>query len=708
MKDGRASVTLFMKRTTKRDVVHRFTSTQPVQAALASPRKPKLLLLAAVYFLVFLPNVRLPSVAADESHDLGSQMSYEFYARHGYQFGVDVIQNVGPYGYLQFPAVYSGLLTTRKVIFLVAFAAIFSAMVLLASRYFATPLALALWLLPVVTMQFAIGPLIDSLPLGTGVFSVLDSIFYLFLLLAGHHLLTRERDGFSVFFDMLLLVLLALISLTKGTNLMLVAAIMAVTLLQDLKHKMPRRAPCEAGCFAAAVVLFWLLARQRLANFPRFLLGFLSFSKGYSETMELSFPGEGYLWACARGVPCFLGRRRHSSPPLSRISAPNRLDGSGGCRSFRRLETQLHPRRSRHFLLDLCPACQSLVLSRARARRCDRRGSVRRCKPPGPGVAEGASPGRRSGAAPAPDGRGYFHRGGRPVVQGTAFRDPLRQAAADSPDSSPSLPGVLSFRERFNWLDRAFQENQARAALPSVKQAVGTATIDHYGNLPGLILLNHLTYRPRPMPWTFLATNDELMRRNAEFYGDDATAPEYILACVGTPDDRFAPQDDSLAMLQLLRRYRPILSERGLCFCGEFPLRLGNRSSDSSLQEYAWGDRILIPSAPGQLPWCEVEISPSLAGQCCSFFYRPAPVRLVLESGVTIPAEYKFLACAGKTGFLIAPLILDNRQLLSAYGIKTNSPESMPAPPDAILFRVEPAFCACFHDEIKVAFFVVQ
>ncbi len=699
-----------MKRTTQRDVVHRFTSTQPVQAAPALLRKPKLLLLVAVFFLVFLPNVRLPSVAADESHDLGSQMSYEFYARHGYQFGVDVIQNVGPYGYLQFPAVYSGLLTTRKVIFLVAFAAIFSAMVLLASRYFATPPALAVWLLPVVTMQFAIGPLIDSLPLGTGVFSVLDSIFYLFLLLAGHHLLTRERYGFSVFFDMLLLVFLALISLTKGTNLMLVAAIMAVTLLQDIKHKMPRRALAEAGCFAAAVVVFWLLARQRLANFPRFLLGFLSFSKGYSETMELSFPGEGYLVGLALVVflvflaaaAIRLRRFREFQPRIALTVLEAAVLFVAWKHSYTRADHVIF------FWTFVLPASPLFFLAHERA------GAAAEA------VSGGAS---RLGRAWQ---KVQVLAGGQvlPLLQTAAvisiavvalsskelhLETLFGKPRPSAPDSSPSLPGVLSFRERFNWLDRAFQENQARAALPSVKQAVGTATIDHYGNLPGLILLNHLTYRPRPMPWTFLATNDELMRRNAEFYGDDATAPEYILACVGTPDDRFAPQDDSLAMLQLLRRYRPILSERGLVLLRRVPA--ASREPAKRLiaaQEYAWGDRILIPSAPGQLLWCEVEISPSLAGQCCSFFYRPAPVRLVLESGVTIPAEYKFLACAGKTGFLIAPLILDNRQLLSAYGIKTNSPESMPARPDAILFRVEPAFRACFHDEIKVAFFVVQ
>ena len=281
------------------DVVDRFLPTQLWQTCCGLLHKPKSLFFVAFFTLLFLPNVRLPSVPADKTHDLGSQMSYEFYAKNGYQFGVEVIHNVGPYGYLQFPDLYSGLLATQKVIFTLAFAAVFSTAALLATRYFATPLAVALWLLPLATMQFAIGPLINSLPLDTGAFSPLDPIFYLFLLLASHHLLMRDRYGSTAVFDIVLLIFLALLSLTKGTNLMLVAAIMAVTLFQDIKDRKFGRALSDAGSFVIAFGAFWLLAGQRLVNLPAFVRGVSSYSKGYSETMELSFPGEDYLVALA-------------------------------------------------------------------------------------------------------------------------------------------------------------------------------------------------------------------------------------------------------------------------------------------------------------------------------------------------------------------------------------------------------------------------
>ena len=238
---------------------------------------------------------------------------------------------------------------------------------------------------------------------------------------------------------------------------------------------------------------------------------------------------------------------------------------------------------------------------------------------------------------------------------------------------------------------------------------MGTAAIDQYGNLPGFVLLNDLRYRPRPMPWTFLATSDELMRRNAEFYRNDVTAPEYILASVGTWNDRFSPQDDSLAMLELLRHYRPILPERSFVLLRRVPAASAEPARRLiAAQEYAWGERIPLPPAPGQFLWCAVEINPSLAGQCRSFFYKPAPVGLVLEAANTTSANYRFLACAGKVGFLLDPLIFDNIHLLAVYGIQAMPPRPIAPRPAAIRFQVEPAYRAYFQDKITVSFFALD
>ena len=79
------------------------------------------------------------------------------------------------------------------------------------------------------------------------------------------------------------------------------------------------------------------------------------------------------------------------------------------------------------------------------------------------------------------------------------------------------------------------QHNRSAAAMPAVKKAVGDATIDQFGWEPGLVLMNDLHYKPRPMPISFLACSDFLLRRNAEFYRNDATAPAFIL---GPPSPR--------------------------------------------------------------------------------------------------------------------------------------------------------------------------
>ena len=114
-------------------------------------------------------------------------------------------------------------------------------------------------------------------------------------------------------------------------------------------------------------------------------------------------------------------------------------------------------------------------------------------------------------------------------------------------------------------LKTELEHNRAEAALPQVKLAVGNSSIDMFGYMPGVILLNDFHYTPRPMPINFGATTKMLMERNAEFYRNDATAPAFLLANIGQIDGRFAPQDDALALPEVLERYQPVLAEGVFC-----------------------------------------------------------------------------------------------------------------------------------------------
>ena len=54
---------------------------------------------------LFFALLQLPIVAADNSHDLGSQAAYAYWTLHGFSYGKDVSQNVGPLGFLAYPDV---------------------------------------------------------------------------------------------------------------------------------------------------------------------------------------------------------------------------------------------------------------------------------------------------------------------------------------------------------------------------------------------------------------------------------------------------------------------------------------------------------------------------------------------------------------------------------------------------------------------------
>ena len=142
-------------------------------------RVPGLILL---YVLLALDLVHLPKIAVNFTHDLGSHMSFEFYARAKSQFGVDVIQNVGPYGYLNYPYDYSGILPVPKLLFGILFGLAAAWYVLEARKYFFSTAAKTVWFLSVF---LTIVPGSEEL----------DPVSNLFILLAGHHLLWLTARG---------------------------------------------------------------------------------------------------------------------------------------------------------------------------------------------------------------------------------------------------------------------------------------------------------------------------------------------------------------------------------------------------------------------------------------------------------------------------------------------------------------------------------
>jgi hypothetical protein len=468
------------------------------------PLSPRQLALArkigiiGLFLFLWGLSVRLPNLVASFGHDFGSQMSYEFYASKKVQFGVDVIQNVGPYGYMQYPLLYSGILPYQKAAFSVLFSLILTWLAFFSARFFTSTALVALWLLLYAQTQIVLDSVLAD------VFTPMDPLIYLFFLLAGHRLLMRERYQSQSLLDGFLLSFSSLLALTKSTNLILATGVLGLGVLGQVTRKRPNQAVMDIVWFGASLVLFWLAAGQRLGSLPKYILSVRFFHAAYTEAMALDVSIENQLVILA--IVIFV---------LFAIAKVRQFaDGLGGRDKWNAV---------------LLTGLESLLLILAW-----RHGYVRA------------------------DHAVYFwgfvlpafpiiihaHRQQRNL--GTELLMGLLVAVAALWLISQQWWGhsdgvkkvILGWPERLSWtrrvtaLEARLQENRARANLPRIKEVVGGERIDLYGSLPGLMLLNDLNYTPRPVPILFIAVSEELQSRNATYYREIPSAPEFVAAAI--------------------------------------------------------------------------------------------------------------------------------------------------------------------------------
>ena len=282
---------------------------------------------------------------------------------------------------------------------------------------------------------------------------------------------------------------------------------------------------------------------------------------------------------------------------------------------------------------------------------------------------------------------------------GSAVEGPLDRTCAN-------LSELAEWPARRKALDSSVQENRITAALPQVKKVVGDATIDEFGYLPGVILLNDLHYTPRPMAINFGAITETMMSRNAEFYRNDATAPAFLLANIGQIDGRLGPQDDALALLEVLERYQPQLVDNGLILLKRVPDRPNLQRVLQDTRKISWDESVALPAPNGKMLWCSVDIGYSLRGRAQSFLLRPPPAYIVLDSPGRQSRAIRVLPSGAGTGFLLRPLILNPIDFLTAYGLHVEPASALTPGFDSIRFVTQDP--QCFKPDLKLSFWTVE
>lgn len=655
-----------------------------------------------LYVLLALNFIRLPKVAAEWTHDTGSQMSFEFYAHARYQFGVDVIQNVGPYGYLQYPRTYSGILPVPKLAFGILFGLVLAWAVMDARKYFPTAGTKVLWFLAVFFSLVMPG-------------EELDPVTDLFIFLAGHHLLRADprRTGGRLA-DAVLCIALGVLSLLKSTNVMLVVLLMGLILVERVRSRRFLDLAANLAGVGFTALFLWVLAGQKIANMAAFMRGAMAFSKGYNDALSTVGKPE-IIWLGLVVVALFAvvnvlrwwWFRTYWHRLLTTIF-------EAACLFIIWKHSYVRSGHEVFFWASMIPAAPLLFLAHEQSIRWAR-------SQPAPGLSQGR------GFSPVKFRMDWFGMACAGVaVLCTIWASRIEKdnksysnyASLEAAIGSPFERMGANFMEMAGWpghlrgLKAELEQNRSVAALPQVKKAVGDATIDEFGFLPGAILLNELHYDPRPMPINFGATTGLLMTRNAEFYQNDATAPEFLLANIGQIDGRLGPQDDALALPEVLQHYQPLLADH----IAEQSLILLKRMTNRPALAWAampdartikWGEAVAVPPRTnGNMIWCAVDVKYSLRGRAQSFLLHPPRAFILMESPTMRFGPIRVLPSGASTGFLLKPLILNPVDFLASYGINVQPASALTPEFDAIRFVAEDQ--DCFQPEIRVSFSTIE
>jgi hypothetical protein len=233
--------------------------------------------------------------------------------------------------------------------------------------------------------------------------------------------------------------------------------------------------------------------------------------------------------------------------------------------------------------------------------------------------------------------------------------------------------------------------------LPRVRAAVGYGTIDQLSCEQGALLLNGLGrgWRPRPVFQSYSAYTPALLRANADHFRSPA-APSYVLFSMVPADDRLGATEDSLALLEILRRYHPVFVENHFVLLKRVPAEdevPAPEPGGDSRRTVRFGEEVSLPEGSGEYQVLALEFSPSARGLVRGFCYKRDPITIELRTASGQTLRRRVIPAMAEAGFLVNPLVDTTTDFLRLY--------EMGGGDRVVSFTVPPAG-ADFTDEIGV------
>lgn len=215
---------------------------------------------------------------------------------------------------------------------------------------------------------------------------------------------------------------------------------------------------------------------------------------------------------------------------------------------------------------------------------------------------------------------------------------------------------LTSFSELKVQRDAQWVAAQQRASLPKISQQVGSATVDMFTDEQGVVLLNGLNYKPRPIFQSYSAYTPYLARLN-EAYFLGPQAPEYVVMKLDAIDARLPMIEDPLALAALLQHYRSVLMEHGylLLLRDAASAPLAPIAPPTSWVTTKLGKEIPVTAAT-DATIAFVKLDLSTLGEVYTFLLREPSLRIAIQTD-NGSYDYRFIRLTGASGFMLSPVI---------------------------------------------------
>jgi len=192
-------------------------------------------------------------------------------------------------------------------------------------------------------------------------------------------------------------------------------------------------------------------------------------------------------------------------------------------------------------------------------------------------------------------------------------------------------------------------------ALPAIRTYVGDEPVDLLNdNRQGLVVLNRFTYRPRPVFQSYSAYTRPLLETNARHFQGDS-APRYVLLRINSLDSRYPTLDDSLALLEVLRSYRPVMCEKQYVLLeNQGPAPSWTSAEPFLRRELRWGERLDLRPYQDRIINASIDLQPTLLGRLMAALYKPPRVAMLVVCGGKAQV-YQIVPRISRCGFLLQP-----------------------------------------------------